>query len=205
MPAKMNLWMGCLQYDLRAVFMHDGVYGRNHLYSYVNDNGTWWKTVDWVVTEASVERPPFRIEKGPQQLLAFFFSPPIGFGRDCFNGPDRFPPWRGALHAHLQSRHSRGRRRTPAMARRRRGTRQCRFFPSFFYLCLTTPSPCTAHSQRAVHRNNQLFLRDISQGTTSTATSETVEISVPSSTSVSGFTTPLEMPVTPGEAMDVSN
>lgn len=33
--------------------MHDGVYGRNHLYSYVNDNGTWWKTVDWVVTEAS--------------------------------------------------------------------------------------------------------------------------------------------------------
>jgi len=33
--------------------MHDGVYGRSHLYSYVNDNGTWWKTVDWVVTEAS--------------------------------------------------------------------------------------------------------------------------------------------------------
>jgi hypothetical protein len=36
--------------------MHDGVYGRSHLYSYVNDNGTWWKTVDWVVTEASDDR-----------------------------------------------------------------------------------------------------------------------------------------------------
>lgn len=59
--------------------------------------------------------------------------------------------------------------------------------------------------QRDVLRHNQLFLRDISQGNTSTATSETIEISVPSSTSVSGFTTPLEMPVTPGEAMDVSN
>jgi hypothetical protein len=59
--------------------------------------------------------------------------------------------------------------------------------------------------QRAVQRHNQLFLRNFSQGTISTATSETVEISVPSSTSVSGFTTPLEMPVTPGEAMDVSN
>ena len=61
--------------------------------------------------------------------------------------------------------------------------------------------------QRAVQRHNQLFLRNISQGGTSSTTtlSETVEISVPSSTSVSGFTTPLEMPVTPGEPMDVSN
>jgi hypothetical protein len=58
--------------------------------------------------------------------------------------------------------------------------------------------------QRAVQRHNQLFLGNIMQGTTSATTSETVEISVPSSTSVSGFTTPLEMPVTP-EPMDVSN
>ncbi|KAI0299404.1 hypothetical protein B0F90DRAFT_1728429 [Multifurca ochricompacta] len=43
------------RYDLRVVFMHDGLYGRSHLYSYVNDNGTWWKTVDWVVTEVSEE------------------------------------------------------------------------------------------------------------------------------------------------------
>jgi hypothetical protein len=32
--------------------MHDGLFGRSHLYSYVNDNGTWWKTIDWDVTEA---------------------------------------------------------------------------------------------------------------------------------------------------------
>jgi hypothetical protein len=83
--------------------------------------------------------------------------------------------------------------------------------PFFLFLvfCLTMhPSPSTFlyHQQRAVQRHNQLFLNSVSQGgTTSTATSETVEISVPSSTSVSGFTTPLEMPVTPGEPMDVSN
>ncbi len=71
--------------------------------------------------------------------------------------------------------------------------RRCQ--PTHFFLQL----------QRAVQRHNQLFLGNISQDVTSNATSETVEISVPSSTSVSGFTTPLEMPVTPGEAMDVSN
>ena len=76
------------------------------------------------------------------------------------------------------------------------------FFP---YFCLTMHHTFVLPLQRAVQRHNQLFLRNISQGTTSTTTSETVEISVPSSTSVSGFTTPLEMPVTPGEAMDVSN
>jgi hypothetical protein len=51
--------------------MHDGVYGRSHLYSYVNDNGTWWKTVDWVVTEASDKYPPFRIEN---DLNVVFFT-----------------------------------------------------------------------------------------------------------------------------------
>ena len=64
---------------------------------------------------------------------------------------------------------------------------------------------CRHSLQRAVQRHNQLFLGNITQGTTSTTTSETVEISVPSSTSVSGFTTPLEIPLTPGEPMDVSN
>lgn len=71
---------------------------------------------------------------------------------------------------------------------------------SLFRLCLTS-----LPLQRAVQRHNQLFLRNITQGTTSATTSETVEISVPSSTSVSGFTTPLEMPITPVDAMDVSN
>jgi hypothetical protein len=49
--------------------MHDGVYGRSHLYSYVNDNGTWWKTVDWVVTEASDVRLSDR--KDPQTIYVF--------------------------------------------------------------------------------------------------------------------------------------
>jgi hypothetical protein len=179
--------------------MHDGVYGRSHLYSYVNDNGTWWKTVDWVVTEASDVRP-FRF-RSKGLTKQFTSSSPIGFGRDCFNRPDRFSPWRRALHAHLQPGHSRKRPRTPAMARRRRGTRQSTF--SFFLIfCLTIHRHPL---QRAVQRHNQLFLGNITQGTTSATASETVEISVPSSTSVSGFTTPLEMPVTPGEPMDVSD
>lgn len=81
------------------------------------------------------------------------------------------------------------------------------FLSNFF--CLTmhpSPSAFLHIKQRAVQRHNQLFLRNISQDATSSSTtlSETVEISVPSSTSVSGFTTPLEMPVTPGEPMDVS-
>jgi hypothetical protein len=79
-----------------------------------------------------------------------------------------------------------------------------RFFLSIFVLRPSTALFFTIY-QRAVQRHNQLFLRNITQGTTSTSTSETVEISVPSSTSVSGFTTPLEMPVTPGEPMDLSN
>jgi hypothetical protein len=145
-------------------------------------------------------RPPFR-SKGLTRNLRYSCPSPIGFGRDCFNGPDRFSPWRRALHAHLQPCHSRKRSRTLAMARRRRGTRQCRFFLAF-YFCLTMHH----RHQRAVQRHNQLFLRNITQGaTTSTTTNETIEISVPSSTSVSGFNTPLEMPVTPGEVMDVSN
>ncbi|KAI0273871.1 hypothetical protein BGY98DRAFT_1090738 [Russula aff. rugulosa BPL654] len=140
------------RYDLRAVFMHDGVYGRSHLYSYVNDNGTWWKTVDWVVTEVSEETvltdpTGFHLGAGPYMLI------------------------------------------------------YSRAIPENDQEPLQWPEDVV----RDVLRHNQLFLRDISQGNTSTATSETIEISVPSSTSVSGFTTPLEMPVTPGEAMDVSN
>ncbi|KAI0357849.1 hypothetical protein OH77DRAFT_1583695 [Trametes cingulata] len=39
------------QYDLRAVIVHDGLFGRSHLYSYVKCKGKWWKTMDYMVTE----------------------------------------------------------------------------------------------------------------------------------------------------------
>jgi predicted SprT family Zn-dependent metalloprotease len=39
------------QYDLRVVFVHDGLFGRKQFYSYVKDKGVWWKTVDNEVTE----------------------------------------------------------------------------------------------------------------------------------------------------------
>jgi hypothetical protein len=34
-----------------VVFIHDGIFGRKHLYSYVEDKGKWWKTFDSAVTE----------------------------------------------------------------------------------------------------------------------------------------------------------
>jgi hypothetical protein len=63
--------------------MHDGLYGRSHLYSYVNDNGMWWKTVDWSVTEVS-SLSSIQVHVLPSII--------IGFGRDCFNRSDGVPP-----------------------------------------------------------------------------------------------------------------
>ena len=73
--------------------------------------------------------------------------------------------------------------------------------------------------QRAVQRHNQLFLAGVSRDTQGTQDTQdmqdtqdtqddasgTVGESIPSSTSASGFTTPLEEPIIPSEAMDVSN
>jgi hypothetical protein len=46
-----TLLKGNWQYDLRAVLVHDGLFGRRQLYSYVKDKGVWWKSVDSDVTE----------------------------------------------------------------------------------------------------------------------------------------------------------
>jgi len=130
--------------------MHDGLYGRSHLYSYVNDNGTWWKTVDWAVTEVSEETvltdpTGFHLGAGPYMLI---------YSRAVLDGDQSPLPW---------------------------------------------PEDVV----RAVQRHNQLFLDKTARGTTN----ETAEISIPSSTSPSGFITPLEVPITPGpgDAMDVSD
>ncbi|KAJ7476769.1 hypothetical protein FB451DRAFT_247238 [Mycena latifolia] len=48
-----NPELQCHPYDLRAVLVHTGLPGRKHIYSYVQDKGTWWKTVDYTVTEVS--------------------------------------------------------------------------------------------------------------------------------------------------------
>ena len=39
------------QYDLRVVFIHDGLYGRKHLYSYVYDKDQWWKIADSLIEQ----------------------------------------------------------------------------------------------------------------------------------------------------------
>ncbi|KAL5520705.1 hypothetical protein ACEPAF_2707 [Sanghuangporus sanghuang] len=43
------------RYDLRAVLVHDGLYGRSHLHSFILDNGRWWKCQDATVVEVSEE------------------------------------------------------------------------------------------------------------------------------------------------------
>ncbi|KAJ7100842.1 hypothetical protein B0H15DRAFT_899761 [Mycena belliarum] len=50
-----NPELQCHPYDLRAVLVHTGLPGRKHIYSYVQDKGTWWKTVDYTVTEVPEE------------------------------------------------------------------------------------------------------------------------------------------------------
>uniref|UniRef100_A0A0W0G8J1 USP domain-containing protein n=1 Tax=Moniliophthora roreri TaxID=221103 RepID=A0A0W0G8J1_MONRR len=63
------------QYDLRAVLMHTGVSGRKQLYSYVQDrDGTWWKTVDHTVTEATeadvlMDPTGLHLRAGPYMLI----------------------------------------------------------------------------------------------------------------------------------------
>ncbi|KAH7925332.1 hypothetical protein BV22DRAFT_1104980 [Leucogyrophana mollusca] len=44
-----------VRYDLRVVFVHDGLYGRKHLYSYVQEKGIWWKTADSLITQVPEE------------------------------------------------------------------------------------------------------------------------------------------------------
>ena len=51
---QVRLFMYLNQYDLRAVLMHNGLYGRKNIYCYVKDRGAWWKTVDSTVTEVSL-------------------------------------------------------------------------------------------------------------------------------------------------------
>ena len=55
--------------------------------------------------------------------------------------------------------------------------------------------------QREVDRHNEIFLESVEP---EAETQQTIEVSIPSSTSASGFNTPLEDPITPGERMDVS-
>ncbi|KAF9260732.1 hypothetical protein L218DRAFT_932236 [Marasmius fiardii PR-910] len=64
-----------LQYDLRAVLVHTGVPGRKQMYSYVQDrNGTWWKTLDYTVTETSeadvlTDPTGLHLDAGPYMLI----------------------------------------------------------------------------------------------------------------------------------------
>ncbi|THH29499.1 hypothetical protein EUX98_g4690 [Antrodiella citrinella] len=59
------------RYDLRVVLVHDGLYGRNHIYSYVKQRDVWWKTVDYKVTQETVFTDPvgLHLNAGPFLML----------------------------------------------------------------------------------------------------------------------------------------
>ncbi|KAI0767227.1 hypothetical protein C8Q74DRAFT_941235 [Fomes fomentarius] len=62
------------RYDLRVVMVHDGLYGRSHLYSHVKQKGKWWKTVDYSVSEVTEEAvlndsTGFHLGAGPYFLI----------------------------------------------------------------------------------------------------------------------------------------
>ncbi|KAI6165217.1 hypothetical protein EDD17DRAFT_1556658 [Pisolithus thermaeus] len=69
-----------VRYDLRVVFMHDGLYGRKHLYCYVRDKGQWWRIADSLierVTEESVlgDTTGLHLGAGPYLLLYSRYRP----------------------------------------------------------------------------------------------------------------------------------
>lgn len=43
------------KYELKAVLIHNGLHGQKNIYSYVQHEGKWWKTVDASVCEVSEE------------------------------------------------------------------------------------------------------------------------------------------------------
>ncbi|KAG1752094.1 hypothetical protein EDB19DRAFT_1903493 [Suillus lakei] len=44
-----------VRYDLRVVLVHDGLYGRKHLYSYVQEKAAWWRIEDTSINQVSEE------------------------------------------------------------------------------------------------------------------------------------------------------
>ncbi|GJE98692.1 hypothetical protein PsYK624_149270 [Phanerochaete sordida] len=63
------------KYELRAVLMHDGFYGRNHLHSYTKHKGTWWKTTEnsvFEVPEIEVLEDPAGLHLGAGPFLLIY-------------------------------------------------------------------------------------------------------------------------------------
>ncbi|KAF8452404.1 hypothetical protein L210DRAFT_2031624 [Boletus edulis BED1] len=76
------------KYDLRVVFVHDGLYGRKHLYSYVHDKSCWWKIADSLIEKVSEDtvlndQAGLHLGAGPYLLL---------YSRIC-DSPAPVLPW----------------------------------------------------------------------------------------------------------------
>ncbi|KAG9313733.1 hypothetical protein JVU11DRAFT_6087 [Chiua virens] len=84
------------KYDLRVVFVHDGLYGRKHLYSYVHDKSCWWKIANSLIEKVIgsqriwflTTRQGFILGAGPY-LLFYSRATPEG----DLEGPAPALPW----------------------------------------------------------------------------------------------------------------
>ncbi|KAF8553500.1 hypothetical protein OG21DRAFT_1597694 [Imleria badia] len=77
------------KYDLRVVFVHDGLYGRKHLYSYVHDKSCWWKIAD-----SLIEKVPEDVVLNDQAGLHLGAGPYLLFySRVSEEGPAPVLPW----------------------------------------------------------------------------------------------------------------
>jgi len=89
------------RYDLRAVLVHDGLLGRKQIYSYVQDKGTWWKSIDTAVTEVPedivlADPAGIHLGAGPYMLI-YSRAFPARDGKD-----DLRLPWPKPLKDHVK-------------------------------------------------------------------------------------------------------
>ncbi|KAN0094833.1 hypothetical protein V8E55_003120 [Tylopilus felleus] len=76
------------KYDLRVVFVHDGLYGRKHLYSYVHDKSCWWKIAD-----SLIEKVPEEVVLNDQAGLHLGAGPYLLLYSRATDGPAPVLPW----------------------------------------------------------------------------------------------------------------
>ncbi|KAI0080449.1 hypothetical protein K474DRAFT_1695753 [Panus rudis PR-1116 ss-1] len=79
------------RYDLRAVLVHSGQYGRSHVYSYVQHGGLWYHIVDHTVTEVP-EKTVFNDDTGLYYNAGpFLLIYSRAYAEDEYSGPAPWP------------------------------------------------------------------------------------------------------------------
>ena len=78
------------------MLIYAGIPGRKHLYSYVNEKGKWWKTVDNIIEEVRI------LNLTPSPATTDFKK---GVGGYCPHRPNRFAPIGRPVSTFVQPRY----------------------------------------------------------------------------------------------------